>query len=456
MARHSLPSGDITISQDAQIDTAGAIGGTIAIRGGQLTIRDGATIASAASSDPVGSAGSVTINGAGVQMIGSDVVISGTNVSVKGSQVTAAKLDGSGGTIAITAGSTDQPGNVSVTQNALLDASGTSGGSITIRGGQLTIADATLSANTGNTPGVLTAIDINVTGDISITDTRAVPAITATTTGTGKAGAVQIASASMQATSTDPNFARFALIDTHSSGDGRGGDVTITTGNLTVTGPAPTWYFIDSGPQGAGHGGDITITVSNHIQLDDTYISTGTQTAELLGLAPSTSAGNLSITTNSLQAQDVILDTHAQTVFEETQSAGDITLNIRDISMVNTQVGADGVGRGGAITITADRLIATDNTLFQTFNMLAPGSGITFTGRILELTNGSNWSTSAFGDFKAGEILVNATDHVSLIGNSTSSFRPSGIFSNSGIRSDHGEPSAVQETLVLCLSRHRG
>jgi filamentous hemagglutinin family protein len=425
--------GDITISQDALIDTAGPIGGTIAIRGGQLTIRDGATIATAASSDPVASAGSVTINGAGVQMTGSDVVISGTNVSVTGSQVTAAKLDGSGGTIAITAGSTDQPGNVSVTQNALLNASGTSGGSITIRGGQLTIADATLSANTGNTPGVLTAIDIDVTGDISITDTRAAPAITATTTGTGKAGAVQIASANMRATSTDPNFARFALIDTHSSGDGRGGDVTITTGNLTVTGPAPTWYFIDSGPQGAGHGGDITITASNHIQLDDTYISTGTQTAELLGLAPSTSAGNLSIKADSLQTKNVLLDTHASTVFEETQSAGDITLNIRDISMVETQVVAFGVGRGGAIAITADRLIATDNTLFQTFNILVPGSGITFTGRILELSNGSSWNTSAFGDFKAGDILVNATDHVSLIGitNEFGQFNPSGLFSNS-------------------------
>jgi len=82
----------------------------------------------------------------------------------------------------------------------------------------------------------------------------------------------------MQATSTDPNLALFALIDTHSSGDGKAGNVSITTGNLTVTGPAPTWYFVDSGPQGSGHGGDVTITASNHIELDGTYISTEPRT----------------------------------------------------------------------------------------------------------------------------------------------------------------------------------
>src|SRR5262249_45297177 len=65
--------GGITISQDAHIDTAGATGGTIAIRGGRLTITDGATITTAANSSPSASAGSVTINGAGVEMTGSDL-----------------------------------------------------------------------------------------------------------------------------------------------------------------------------------------------------------------------------------------------------------------------------------------------------------------------------------------------------------------------------------------------
>jgi filamentous hemagglutinin family protein len=426
--------GTITISQDARIDTAGTTGGTIAIRGGQLTITDGATIASAANSNLAAPQGSVTINGAGIKMTGSDVVISGTNVSVTGSKVTAANLDGSGGTIAIRAGSANHPGNVTVAQNALLEASGTSGGSITIRGGQLTIADATLSADTGNANGALTAIDIKVTGDMSITDTRAVPAITATTSGTGNAGAVQIASAGMQVTSTDPDFTAFALIDTHTSGDGRGGNVNVTTGNLNVTGPAGTWHFIDSGPQATGPGGNITITVQGGIELTGMTISTGTQLAELLGVEASGPAGNLTFVGDSLYTSNALLLSTATSSPIKTHQGGNITMNVREINMRNTQVATDGFGGSGSITITGDSLI-TDATVFTALTALRPGGGITFTGRSLELTNGSSFVTSTVSDFNAGDIRVTATDHVSLIGvsgaNPLGVVVPSGFFSNS-------------------------
>jgi filamentous hemagglutinin family protein len=427
--------GSVTIGQDARIDTAGATGGTIAIRGGQLTIADGAAITSAASSNPPAPAGSVTINGAGVQMTGSDVVINGTNVSITGSQVTAAKFDGSGGTIAITAGSTDQPGNVSVTQNALLDASGTSGGSITIRGGQLTIADATLSANTGNTPGVLTAIDINVTGDLTISDSRGTPAIAARTTGAGDAGEVLISSANFDATTSVPAETFHTLIDTHSSGTGAAGSVTIATGNLTVAGPAGTFLFIDSGPQALGPGGNVTITAQGHVDLSGTTISTGAQFAEILGMEAGGPGGNLTLTADTMRASDAHFITEALSSLAKTERGGDVTMNVRDITMMpNTGVSAGGTFGGGAITINADRLF-TDATTFSSFTFFGPGKGITFNGRILELTNGSSWSTSTFGDFNAGNITVNATDHVSLIGFTGTSalgeFNPSGFFTNS-------------------------
>ncbi|MDF0644556.1 MAG: filamentous hemagglutinin N-terminal domain-containing protein [Nitrospira sp.] len=327
-------------------------------------------------------------------------------------------------------------GNVTLSGGSLLDVSANAAGMVQIRGGQLVIDDATILANTIDGNAAPVAVNIKMTGDVTISDTRAVTAISATTSGTGNAGEVQITSANMRATSTDPDLTLFALIDTHSTGDGRAGNVNITTGNLTVTSPStgPTWYFIDTGPQGAGLGGDVTITASNHIELTNTYLSTGTQNAELLGLEPSTSAGKLTITANSLQTKNVILDTHATTAFDETQLGGDITLNVHDINMVNTQVAASALGRGGAITIDADSLIATDNSQFQTFNAFGgPGSGIDFTGRILEMRNGSNWNTSTFGDFKAGDIVVNATDHVSLAGiaNEFGHFNPSGLFSNS-------------------------
>lgn len=431
--------GSIMIGQDARIDTAGTTAGTIAIRGGQLTIRDGATIASSASSNPAAPAGSVTINGTGIQMTGSDVVINGTNVSVTGSKVTAANLDGSGGTITISAGSVAHPGNVTVAQDAILDASGTRGGSITIRGSQLTIADATLLADTGNTNGAPIAIEIKVTGDLSITDTRGIPAITARTTGTGNAGEIQMTSGNLMATSSfvDPSFLPTTLIDSHTSGDGRGGDVHIITGNFTVRGPdTNSFVVIDSGTTGNGHGGNITIQ-ANLVDLDWTSISTGQFVASAVVPDRSTingSAGNLIITTETLRTKDSIFDTSALFGTSKLQKGGDITITAGDISMLNTQVTSIGVNGGGAFTVKADRFV-TDFTSFETDTTSGQGGNIVVEARVVELTNGSSLISTTIGDGNAGDIHITATDHVSLIGdlgtNPLAQFQPSGLFSNS-------------------------
>src|SRR5262249_52966572 len=118
-------------------------------------------------------------------------------------------------------------GNITLSQGALLDVSANAAGTVRIRGGQLVIADATVSADTNNANGAPTAIDINISGDLSITDTRGVPAITARTTGTGDAGQVNIESANFDATSNAKTT--FALIDTHTLGSGKAGEVNVTT-----------------------------------------------------------------------------------------------------------------------------------------------------------------------------------------------------------------------------------
>src|SRR5262249_52703403 len=154
------------------------------------------------------------------------------------------------------------------------------------------------------------------------------PALTARTTGDGNSGAIQIASVSLTATSTffDPNGLPTTLIDSHTEGNGRGGDVSIVTGNLSVSGPLTTqFFFIDSGTRADGHGGDITITADN-IHLDFTTIATGDFLSRNFGLQPSGSAGNLVMTAaNSFQLSNSILDTGASAALGENQVAGDIT-----------------------------------------------------------------------------------------------------------------------------------
>lgn len=325
-------------------------------------------------------------------------------------------------------------GTVRLSEGTLIDVSGNAGGSIKIRGGQLMISDATLAANTHNGPGVDVAIDINLTEDLTISDTRAAPAMSAITTGSGNTGSVRITAANVTAESSDPELSLFALIDTHSSGAGRAGNVDITTtGDVRVKGPSGTWHFIDTGPLAQGPGGYIQITAGGKVNLQGTALSTGTQRAELLGFEAIGPAGNIRIIADRLETNDVYLLSTA--AFEaETQRAGNITLNVREANMINSSISAAGFFGGGGITINADRL-TTDATQIDTFTAFGPALGITFNGHVLELTNGSNWSTSTFGDGNAGDIRITATEHARLIGitgpNPLGASNPTGVFSNS-------------------------
>jgi hypothetical protein len=357
--------GNISIVQDTRLDTAGATSGTIMIRGGQLLVADGATIASAASSSPPAPAGSVTMNGTGVQMTGSDVTINGTNVSVTASKVTATNLNGSGGTITITAGSSAQPGNVTVAEEALLNASGDRGGSVTIRGKQLVIADAMISADTGNTSGASTAIDINVTGYLSIADTRGVPAISARATGTGDAGEVRISSANLNATSTADSLSPFALIDTHTSGRLNGGDVSITTlGNLSAAGTFKGMYLIDSGTTGlaGGTGGSVAITAAN-VNLQHASINTGDFSSQTFQDAVG-SGGNLSIT-----ADGPVDEQHFRHEFVWGAGWRFQPYSPGHPDERNSLIEVTSIEGGSTLTINADKLVA-DSTSFEAVTAL--------------------------------------------------------------------------------------
>jgi filamentous hemagglutinin family protein len=331
-------------------------------------------------------------------------------------------------------------GSITLSEGSTVDASGDAAGTIKIRGGQFVIADGTLSADTANTNGAPIAIDISVTGDLSITDTRGVPAITARTTGPGNAGEIQLNSDNLMAKSSfvDPDFLPTTLIDSHTSGDGRSGDIRITTGNLEIAGlgGSTTFTFIDSGTMSNGRGGNITINAES-VNFDLTTVSTGQLLAGALVPDMTTvngSAGNLTITADAVQVKDAILDTSAFGGPSELQKGGDIIINARDVSLSGVQVGSTGTYGGGAFTIRADTFLQ-DTTSFETSTISGPGGGITVEARIVDLTNGSAMISSTLGEGNAGNIRITATDHVSLLGDvGTSLFadsQPSGLFSNS-------------------------
>ena len=165
-------------------------------------------------------------------------------------------------------------GNITLSEGSVLDVSADAAGTIRIRGGQFVIADSTISADTINAHAPSTAVDISITGNLSISDTRNGPAITARTTGSGDAGDVSITAANFQAFSTSGSQKPNNLIDTHTSGSGTAGSVNINTGDLQASSTNPLFNFIETGTTAGGNGGDVTIKAA-HMQLQNTTIETG-------------------------------------------------------------------------------------------------------------------------------------------------------------------------------------
>ncbi len=347
-------------------------------------------------------------------------------------------------------------GNINLSQGATLDVSNDAAGTIVIRGGQLVIADTTLSSDTDNANGSPTAVDIQVTGHMSIPDTRGTAAITARSTGSGDAGEVRIQSGNLDATSTSKPL--FALIDSHTTGSGKSGDIGITTTNgLNVTGtPTGQMYFIDSGTigPGSGHGGNIIMTAGN-IGLKHTQINSGDFIARSLSQEAGGSGGNVTITADTLLMSHALIATDGYFVGR----AGDLTIHARDIQLNNfSQFSLLEFEGGGALRITADRLIA-NSTQFESETVFGPGGGITIAARVVELKNGTTLRSQTVGDGNAGDIRITATDHLTL----TDRFidldphdldtlgpyvRPTGLFTNSLGNADLGDLGSAGSIII--------
>jgi filamentous hemagglutinin family protein len=315
-------------------------------------------------------------------------------------------------------------GSINLGPGTLLDVSGDSAGTVRIRGGQLVVDNAAISADTGESNGAPIAVDIDVTGDLSITSTQS-SAITARATGAGNAGEIRLNSAKMDVNFSYPEFG--VLIDSSTVGAGNAGKVTVTTGNLTAINTSTGFgVFVDSGTGGTGNGGDVTIKVRNGEFLG-TPINTGD--AFFFG---SGSAGNLYIGGADGMADSLHIDSASLSTEAFSAKAGAITLEGRDITITNNAfVSSISFLGENPITINADQL-KMDTVIRVQAQTIGPGNGgdIVFTGKRLEMSNESAFITNTLGDGNAGNIRVNASELVRFTDDPQKS-TPSGLFSNS-------------------------
>jgi filamentous hemagglutinin family protein len=374
--------------------------GQVRITTRQLLISDGANIS--ASTLGTGKGGSVIIDASqGVQVIGT-----GTSAKGQVSSLLAAATLGTG-----------DAGELRINTRQLLISDGASISTRTFdagKGGNVIVnasegvqvigrsADGKLGSDiSANTFGTGDAGNLTITTPVLLVRDGA--GVSASTLGAGKGGSL-IINASDWVQLVDGDLSAFT------SGTGDGGEMRITTGQLLVRDGAG----ITASTLGAGKGGSLVVNASDWVQLvggDLSAFTSGTG-----------DGGEIRITTGQLLLKD------GAAIFADTFGAGkggSLTLDAsegvqvigesadgRFYSQLSTST--LGTGDGGEIRITTGQLLVRD------------GAGI-FTGTI--------------GAGKAGNLTVNASESVHVIGTSADGRFPSGLFVNAVAGSTAGDLS---------------
>ncbi|BAY44497.1 filamentous hemagglutinin outer membrane protein [Scytonema sp. HK-05] len=367
---------------------------------------------------------------------------------------------GRGGDINITAGS------LAITNGSHMLAS-TAGqgnaGNFTITTGSLLVNNESFFAASANGRGNAGSITINAGGPVSIeygaklyTDVNA-PYLSnvAKQPVKGNGGDINITAGSL--------VVRYGgQLVANSYGDGNAGNISITTGSLSVTNEA----FLTASANGRGNGGDITINASGPVSFIDgssAFSNLGFCQTNTIGCSTSTdtvtgNGGNITINASSLNlingsflatgVGDNFLNRKAQ------GSAGNISIQLRDglsldQSYITSRVFANGIANAGNIDIRAgsvsssqslisastqgqgdaggisvlatDSIVLNDSDISTAVQEGAIGNarGINITARSLTLTNGAQLNAVTSGEGNAGDILINASNSVSVSGTNT-------------------------------------
>lgn len=309
-------------------------------------------------------------------------------------------------------------GTVTLKEGATLDVSGQldefgtpigkgNSGTVFVRGGQLVMDAATILASTvGAVDGLRTAVDIQVSHDVALSNGSL---IITKTSGPGRGGDVQLIASNIQLDG--------ASIQSVTTGDGRGGDISILDAqSVGLTNGAQ----IVSDTQGGGDGGNIiiatTITPTSSVTISGSD-GTGTLIGVMnpfvgivtSGVFSTASAGGhggqISITApNVTLDNEGIIATFNTGGGTEGQAGGDISINSTTVTVgltkeafILSSTGFDfttgtvvGTGIGGNVTIHG-----------------LSGTADSAAGKVT-LSNGANITSIAGGPSSGGDILISS------------------------------------------------
>ncbi|NEP11701.1 MAG: filamentous hemagglutinin N-terminal domain-containing protein [Symploca sp. SIO2C1] len=230
--------------------------------------------------------------------------------------------------------------------------------------------------------------------------------VSAGTFGEGEGGSLIIdASESVQLIGTSANGQIASSLDTQTQGSGKAGNLEITTVDLLVADGAR----VSAGTSGEGEGGSLIIDASESVQLigtsADGQIASGLGT-QTQGLGK---AGNLEITTTQLLVTDGA-GVNAGTSGEG--EGGSLIVNASEsVQLIGTSANGQipsslfalslGSGKAGNLEITTTQLLVTD---------------------------GAKVDISTFREGEGGSLIINASESVQLMGTSADGQFSSGLF----------------------------
>lgn len=380
-----VESGALRVADGGRL-SAGAhesgAGGSLIVRTGALQVTGGGTISAAASGGGAGGTMDIAVTG--------PVLVSGFGSSVFSSTFG----DGNGGALHlsgrdVTIADQASVGSLAASTGATGPVSVTASGTFTLeRGGVLSGSTADGSGNVVQVRAG--ALHLREGGGIDLTSRGAGDAGTLTITVDGPM--------TMDALGT--------LIVSDSLGRGRGGNIVVNAGNLTMTDGA----IIKSFARDVGAAGDITVQTADDI----TMIGSGDLAAPLIASDSVVGASGPGGTV-TLRARNVDLQRLAfvSTEASGTGAGGQVDIAARDTFYAGADVFVSAntldTAPAGTVTVSADRIVLDPASIIATATWgTGLGGSIALTaGTSVDITGGAVTADS-FGNGDAGSVLVAA------------------------------------------------
>ncbi|MBP5971171.1 S-layer family protein [Brasilonema sp. CT11] len=330
-------------------------------------------------------------------------------------------------------------GNIQLSQQAAVDASGAGGGDIQVWSRRITLTNgsqieaSTLGVESGGVMVVKATELVEVIGT-SAADDQIFSGLSAQAYpgATGNAGDLRINTRELL-------IQDGAQVVTGTFGSGKGGNLTVTADKVQLVGVGRSadgqifgGLFAQAYPGATGNAGDLRINTGELLIQDGAQASTST--------FGSGKGGNLTVTADKMQlvgfarSADNSFPSGLNASTGSTGDAGDLRINTGELLIQNgAQVSTDtlGSGKGGNLTVTANRvqLIGAGTKVNgQSFpsglgTQARPGSSGDAgdlrinTGELL-IQNGAQVSAGTLGSGKGGNLTVTA-NKVQLIGTGT-------------------------------------